>query len=332
MEERDAAPPVAGGISNAVHGPVNGFLIQAANVYGGVHHYPQVVAPAEPATPPDRADRQRSGLEPEVDVGDTTYLVHEQPAGARPTADGGAVVRQARCSELGPRGGFGWLRRVDVRVATPLARQVRQALAAEHDLLRRLTGKVPALPEVLRFAEGPGGAITLVTAWPGTRSRRPCDPLDALLLNGPVRDPGVLARARRALAWLCATLDALHSHRVVHGALTPAGLLMRDDGALLLRDLGRTDPAPPEYPAPEQLERAAAGPWTDVHQVGAIAHHLLTGRPPSPRAPLPVRRWEPGIPADLAEAVDAALVVEPAKRPSAAVLGARLRGLAHPTR
>jgi hypothetical protein len=205
-------------------------------------------------------------------------------------------------------------------------------LVAEHDLLRRLAGEVPALPAVLRFAEGPGEAVTLVTAWPQTRSHRPCDPLDALLPNGPVRDPGVLARTRRALAWLCATLDALHSHRVVHGALTPAGLLMRDDGALLLRDLGRTDPAPPEYPAPEQLDRAAAGPWTDVYQVGAIAHHLLTGRRPSPRASLPVQRWEPDIPDDLAEAVDAALVADPAKRPNAAVLGARLRGPAHPTR
>lgn len=321
---------MAGGTSNAVHGPVNGFLVQAGNVYGGVHHYHQVVAPAAPATPPGREDRPQSGLGPEVEVGDTVYLVHEQPAGARSTADGGAIVRQARCS--GPGGGFGWLRRIDVRTATPLARQAREALAAEHDLLRRLTGKVPALPEVLRFADGPGGAVTLVTAWPETRSHRPCDPLDTLLLNGPVRDPGVLKRVRRALAWLCATLDALHSQRVVHGALTPAGLLMRDDGSLLLRDLGRTDPAPPEYPAPEQLERAAAGPWTDVHQVGAIAHHLLTGRPPSLHSPLPVRRWEPGVPTDLAEAVDWALVREPAKRPRAAVLGARLRGLAHPTR
>ncbi|TQM84555.1 hypothetical protein FHX81_7010 [Saccharothrix saharensis] len=330
MEEQIQTPSGTSSTHNAVHGPVSGSLVQAGNIYGGVHYHQVGSSPESPA--PDRTDRRRSGLGPEVEVGAVTYLVHEQPAGARPTGDSGAVVRQARCSGLAPRDGFGWLRRIDVRVATPLTRQVQQALAAEHDLLRRLSGGVPGLPAVLQFVEDPGGTTTLVTRWPETRSRRPCDPLDALLLNGPVRDPGVLSRVRRALAGLCATLDALHSRRVVHGALTPAGLLMRDDGALLLRDLGRTDPTPPEYPAPEQLERAAAGPWTDVHQVGAIAHHLVTGRPPSPRAALPVRRWEPGIPADLAEAIDAALVADPAKRLSAAVLGTRLRGLAHPTR
>ncbi|PSL53270.1 hypothetical protein B0I31_10960 [Saccharothrix carnea] len=185
---------------------------------------------------------------------------------------------------------------------------------------------------MLQFVEGPGGTTTLVTGWPETRSHRPCDPLDVLLPGGALRDPGVLARARRALAGLCTTLAALHAHRVVHGGLTPAGLLMLDDGTLQLRDLARIDPAAPEYPAPEQLARAAAGPWTDVYQVGAIAHHLLTGRHPSPHAPLPIRRWESDIPTDLAEAIDAALVADPSKRPNAAVLGARLRGPAHPIR
>lgn len=104
--------------------------------------------------------------------------------------------------------------------------------------------------------------------------------------------------------------------------------MLRDEGTLLLRDLARTGLTPPEYPAPEQLARVAAGPWTDVHQVGAIAYHLLTGRRPNPRFPLPVRRWEPNVPADLAAVVDAALVVEPAKRPGVAGLGARLRDLA----
>ncbi|XVV00630.1 hypothetical protein ACQPW3_24735 [Actinosynnema sp. CA-248983] len=311
---------------------VNGPVVQAGNIYGDVHLYHQAAPPPASPAPPPPADHRSSGLGPEVDVGDTAYLVHDRPSDARPTGDGGAVVRQARCLRLDPRGGYGWLRRVDVREATPLARRARQALAAEHELLVEPAGRVPGLPAVLQFAEGPGDVTTLVTAWPETRSHRPCDPLDALLAGGPVSDPGVLARVCHALAGLCTTLAALHTRRTAHGALTPARLLMLDDGTLQLRDLARTELEPPEYPAPEQLARGAAGPWTDVHQVGAIAYHLITGRQPAPRAPLPVRAWAPDVPANLADAVDAALLPAPAERPDVATLGARLHALAHPVR
>ncbi|MCS7480366.1 hypothetical protein ACFFQW_16575 [Umezawaea endophytica] len=329
--ERQGTPDGASSTSNTVHGVVHGSVWQAGNVYGDVHLHHQAAPP--PAVPgPPLVDHRPSGLGPEVEVGDVLHLVHDQPGDASSTGDGGAVVRQARCLRLTDRGGFGWLRRVEVRQATPLALRARRALTAEHDLLRRLSGVVPHLPAVLQFAEGPGDTATLVTAWPETRSHRACDPLDVLLLRGPVRDAGVLARVCDALASLCATLGALHAHRTVHGALTPARLIMRDDGALSLRDLARTDQEPPEYPAPEQLARGVAGPWTDVHQVGAIAYHLVTGRQPSPRAPLPVRAWAPEVPEDLADTIDSALVPECAERPDTATLGARLRALAHPTR
>ncbi|MCE6996118.1 hypothetical protein LZG04_15090 [Saccharothrix sp. S26] len=326
MEQHDTTPWPAGSVSNSVRGEVNGALVQAGAIFGGVHFHHRA-APPEP--PP--ADRRPSGLAPEVEVDGTAYLVHDHPAEARSTGDGGATVRQARCLRLGPGGGFGWLRRVEVRAATPAARQARHAVAAEHDLLRRLSGRVPGLPAVLDFVEGPDDT-TLVTAWPRTRSHRPCDPLDALLPAGPVKDPGMLARVCQALASLCATLSALHAHGTAHGALTPAELIMRDDGTLLLRDLGRTDPGPAEYPTPEHLARDTTGPWTDVHQVGAIAYHLLTGRQPGPHAPVPIRAWNADVPADLADAVAAALAPARADRPDAAALGARLRGLAHPTR
>ncbi|MEU5695036.1 hypothetical protein [Actinosynnema sp. NPDC020468] len=310
------------GTSNAVHGHVDGSVVQARDIHGDVHLHHHAAPRAEPVSRPS------SGLGPEVEVGAVRYLVHEHPADARSTGDGGAVVRQARCLRSGS-GGLGWLRRVELREATPLARRAWRGLVAEHDLLRRLSA--PGLPAVLQFAEG-ADDVTLVTAWPHTRAHRPCEPLDALLPGGPVRDPGVTARVCAALAGLCATLAALHAHRVAHGALTPARLVLRPDGTLLLRDLGRTDTGPPEYPAPEQLAGHAPGPRTDVHQVGAVAYHLLTGRQPDPRAPLPVRSWAPDVPAALADAVDAALNPEPARRPDVAALGARLHDLARPTR
>jgi len=330
VEQQGTTPGRAGGTSNTVHGVVNGVVLQAGNIHGDVHLHQAALASA-PAAPRPASDHRSSGLEPEVEVGAGRYLVHDQPADAVSAGDGGAVVRQARCLRLTDRGGFGWLRRVEVRHGTPSARHALRALAAEHDLLRRLSGEVPRLPVVLQFVEGPGDTATLVTAWPETRSHRACDPLDVLLLRGPLRDAGVLARVCDALAGLCTTLGALHAHRTVHGGLSPARLIMCDDGSLSLRDLARTDPGPPEYPAPEQLARTSPGPWTDVHQVGAIAYHLVTGRPPNPRAPLPVSAWAPDVPQDLADTIDAALIPEYAKRPDAATLGARLRGLAHPT-
>ncbi|RKT53801.1 hypothetical protein [Saccharothrix australiensis] len=309
------------GAYNHLRGVVHGPVVQAGRIHGDVHvHHHVDHAPRPPAPARDRAPFDRG---PEVDVDGVAYLVHDHPAEARPTGDAGAVLRQARCLRLTPPGGLGWLRQVEVRHATPSARRARQALVDEHRLLAR---GIAGLPAVLQFAEGPGAVVTLVTSWPRTRTGRPCDTLDVLLPGGPVRDAGVLARVCDALAGLCATLAGLHAHRVAHGALAPDRLVWRDDGTLLVRDLARTDEGLPEYPAPEQWARAAAGPWTDVHQVGAIAHHLLAGRPPAPRAPLPLRSWAPDVDDRLAAAVDAALSPDPAARPDAAALGGWLRG------
>ncbi|MFO0605458.1 MAG: serine/threonine-protein kinase [Polyangiales bacterium] len=46
----------------------------------------------------------------------------------------------------------------------------------------------------------------------------------------------------------------------------------------------------PRYPAPEQVAGLATGPWTDVHALGLILHHLLTGALPYPGGPTELLR------------------------------------------
>lgn len=291
--------------SNEVSGTVHGPVVQAGRIQGDVHvhhHYAHHPAPLIGPDPGRRFD-----LGPEVTVGDRTYLVHEHPAAAVATGDNAAVVRQARCLRLVPRGRCAWLRQVEVRHDTPLARRARQALVEEHRLLRDV--RVPGLPEVVQF-DVAEDTTTLVTVWPETRNGGPCDTLDSLL-HGPGDTPR--AWLCDALAGLCGTLGALRDRGVAHGGLTPAGLIVLDDGALALRDLG--------------LVAATSGrdPRSDVHQVGALAHLLLAGRPPDDRTPLPLRSWAPDVPAPLAAAVDAALDPDAARRPDLGSLGALLR-------
>lgn len=314
MERKDGPAPAG----NAVRGDVHGPVLQVGTVEGNVHLHQDaprvhVVAAAAPAPV--------FGAGARVSVGGREYVVHDHLVEEFSSADGGVLYRQARVSSS--TRSPGWLRQVDDRDGTGAGR----ALADEHALLG-----APDLPTAHQFHRD-DRVTTLVTSWPRERSGRPSESLHQLLDDGPAGD-----RANRlctGLAGLCDTLAALHDRGHTHRALSPAALVARDDGRLVPRDLGlaahavRRGEHPGHYQAPEQRGRGTPGPWTDVHQVAAIAHRILTGRPPRPAGPPPVRAWEPAVPEALAVAVDAALAPDPAARPGIRSLGTALR---HPVR
>ncbi|TCC00384.1 serine/threonine protein kinase [Micromonospora zingiberis] len=167
--------------------------------------------------------------------------------------------------------------------------------------------------------------------------------------DGPLPWPAAL----RMAAQVAAALAAAHRIGVVHRDIKPGNVMLTETGAKVLdfgiaalagprsAGTGRAAAEPmmgtPAYTAPERLQAAAPNPASDVYALGVLLYRTLTGD-----VPLPVRSWEdalvvhanrrpvpplrvPGLPAGVAELVLACLDPDPARRPTAGQLAARLR-------
>jgi eukaryotic-like serine/threonine-protein kinase len=156
---------------------------------------------------------------------------------------------------------------------------------------------------------------------------------------------------------LCSAIGYLHEHGHLHLDLKPSNVVI-DAGRAIVVDLSIARPpgrAPAGlgtwcYLAPEQATGAPLGPAADVWGIGALLFEVLTGRAPfgdaedeasselatddaepsdypqlHARAPLvrSLRR----VPASLANAVDACLEPNPARRPSVADLSIELEAV-----
>jgi len=151
-------------------------------------------------------------------------------------------------------------------------------------------------------------------------------------------------------------LDGLahaHARGIVHRDVKPANVLLadEDDGtSVRILDFGLARLAEGEtltaagdvpgtlaYIAPERLHGEPAGPAGDVWSVGVLLYEALAGHHPFWRSSLaetadaiahgapPLRTQRPDLPGPLLSAVDRALALDPAKRPSAAKLARLLR-------
>jgi WD40 repeat protein len=165
--------------------------------------------------------------------------------------------------------------------------------------------------------------------------------LDRKLAGSPL-PPEQAARLVEALA---RAMQAAHLANVIHRDLKPANVLLGEDGtpkitdfglAKKLDEVGQTHTGDvmgtPSYMAPEQARgQKDIGPAADIYALGAILYELLGGRPPFKAAtvydtlvqviaeePVPPRRLNAQVPADLETICLKCLHKEPGKRYSSA--------------
>ena len=169
------------------------------------------------------------------------------------------------------------------------------------------------------------------------------------LRSGELDDQGVVEAAAQVL-------DALvyaHANGIVHRDVKPSNVLLAEGDEISVRlfDFGLAQLADAEtltasgdvpgtlaYIPPERLQGQAAGPPADVWAVGVLLWEALAGRHPfwqtSPvemgnkikAGAASLGSVRPDLPRPLVAAVDAALAVEPERRPSAAALAKAVRG------
>lgn len=106
-----------------------------------------------------------------------------------------------------------------------------------------------------------------------------------------------IPEVRELLGQLVSALRSLQRMEIVHGDLKPENIMMRNDGRLVIIDLGGADgpglreqlhlsgecaPGSKNYAAPEFFFGDSASHRSDIFSLGVIAYELLTGKYPYP--------------------------------------------------
>lgn len=236
-----------------------------------------------------------------------------------------AVVYQAFDRELG--------RPVALKVLkeTPSFNEIAcQRFQIEAHALARMAH--PNVVGVYDFAEEAGHRYLVMELVTGLSFRR--------FLEGSA---GETRRLLEILEGVAEGVQHAHEHGVVHRDLKPENILVADSGAPKVADFGLarlagselsltatgTRQGTPHYMAPEQVDsrRGDVTPQADVYALGAILYEILSGHPPFSgesltevfskllsEDPVPPRKINPRIHADLETMALKALEKDPSKR------------------
>ncbi|MER6506969.1 serine/threonine-protein kinase [Nonomuraea sp. NPDC001636] len=240
-------------------------------------------------------------------------------------------------SRLGA-GGFGEVHlALDAQGRTVAVKVLHPHVAADALALGRLDREV----ETMRRVGGPHVAEVLDASLEGPRPYLVTRyvqgrPLSAVPV--PVAELGPLASG------LADALLAMHESGVVHRDLKPANVMMSEDGPVVI-DFGIASAldslsvtasgavvGTPGYLAPEILEGGSAGVEADVFSFGATLAYAATGRQPYGQGPASAVAYRvvhhppdlEGVPDWLAPLLRECLSTDPAARPTAAQICARL--------
>ncbi|NBF00127.1 serine/threonine protein kinase [Nonomuraea sp. KC401] len=240
-------------------------------------------------------------------------------------------------SRLGA-GGFGEVHlALDAEGRTVAVKVLHPHVAADGGALARLAREV----ETMRRVGGPHVAEVLDASLEGSRPYLVTRyvqgrPLSAVPV--PVADLRLLAHG------LADALLAMHEAGVVHRDLKPANVMMTE-GEPVVIDFGIASAldslsvtasgavvGTPGYLAPEVLEGRSAGPEADVFSFGATLAYAATGRQPYGQGPASAVAYRvvhhapdlEGVPGWLEPLLAECLSTDPAARPTAAQICARL--------
>jgi eukaryotic-like serine/threonine-protein kinase len=234
---------------------------------------------------------------------------------------------------------------------------------AEDELLWRkvavkeITAPASGLPDARTMGEARAAArlhhpnvvkIFDVVWWSG-RSWIVMEHVESRSLHEAVEEDGPLAHreAARVGLQMLAALRAAHAAGVLHRDVKPHNVLLGTDGRVVLTDFGlaatdgtdfaaETLVGSPYFIAPERLRRIPTGPEADLWSLGATLYAATEGRPPFARDSIPGALVaaasdepdQPRRPGPLSSVILDLLAKDPAARPSAAGLEARLRRIA----
>jgi len=309
---------------------------------------PPGAAPALQAAPaPDAAAAPASPTPPGLDRTATAHGASARSGPLTTSLEPGQILAQRyRVQRLLGKGGMGAVYLADDEVLGELValKVISSAWAAdEQAMVARFRKEAAAArkvssPAVIRIhdlGEARPGLLYLSMEYFAGRT-----------LSEVIAQRGLVPidEARDILKQICTGLEAAHQAGVVHRDLKPSNVLVGERGAVKIIDFGLATTAAgdgltatgailgtPHYMAPEQVRGKPVDARTDIYALGALAYHLVCGRPPfhgdnaiaigfahiSEPPPLS-RQIRKDVPANLEAAILAALAKSPDDRPATA--------------